>query len=115
METTMTNWLDAEIDALSVANENANTYPESLKLVENKITEVDIDFSKPFEKRPNKLNPTTMQVLIPCSVAGKAYTFWLNVQNPLYHELIKKGKSGTTKFKILRTGKQKDTRYSLIE
>lgn len=110
-----TNWLDSELDALSNQNENAQSYPESLKLVENKITEVEISFAVAFEKRPNKLNPNTKQVLIPCKVAGKDYTFWLNIQNPLYHELIKKGKLGTTKFKILRTGKQKDTRYTLVD
>jgi hypothetical protein len=107
--------MDSELDALSVANENATNYPESLKLVENKITEVTIDFSKPFEKRPNKINPNTMQVLIPSKVGDKQFTFWLNVQNPLYRDLLTRAKNGQKVFKILRVGKQKDTRYTLIE
>lgn len=115
MTDTQTNWLDTELDALSNLNQNAASYPESLKLIENKITEVEINITKAFEKRPNKMNPSTMQVLIPCKVAGKEYTFWLNVANPLYHDLIKKAKAGITKFKILRTGKQKDTRYTLVD
>lgn len=110
-----TNWLDAELNSLVEHNETASTYPESLKLIENKITEVEIDFSKQFEKKPNKMNPNTKQVLIPCKVAGKSYTFWLNVQNPLFRELLTQAKSGKSKFKILRTGKQKDTRYTLVE
>ena len=52
---------------------------------------------------------------MPCKIADKSYTFWLNVSNPLYHELLKKAKEGKTKFKILRTGKQKDTRYTIVE
>lgn len=108
-------WLDAEIDLLSSQNENAGTYPESLKLIENKITEIDFDFSKPLEKKPNKMNPNTRQALIPCKVADKQYTFWLNVANPLYAELLKQAKAGKTKLKILRTGKQKDTRYTIVE
>ena len=109
------NWLDSELDSLSNQNENAGNYPESLKLIENKITEIEFDFSKPFEKKPNKMNPKTNQALMPCKIADKSYTFWLNVSNPLYHELLKKAKEGKTKFKILRTGKQKDTRYTIVE
>ena len=109
------NWLDAEIDAMSVTNENATNYPESLKLIENKITEIVIDISKPFEKRPNKLNPNTKQVLIPCKAGDKNYTFWLNVQNPLYKDLVVKAKAGQLKFKILRTGKNKETRYTIVD
>jgi hypothetical protein len=109
------NWLDTELDSLISSNETAANYPESLKLIENKITEVEIDFSKPFEKKPNKMNPNTKQVLIPCKVLDKSYTFWLNVANPLYSELLKQAKAGKNKLKILRTGKQKDTRYTIVE
>lgn len=110
----ITNWLDGEIKALG-ENKPAADYPESLKLVENKITEVEVDFSKPFEKKPNKMQPDKMQALIPVKVAGQARTFWLAVANPLYRQLCEAGKKGITKFKILRTGTQKNTRYSIIE
>ena len=109
------NWLDLELNSLIEHNETATNFPESLKLIENKITEVEIDFTKPFEKKPNKMNPNTKQVLIPCKVGDKSYTFWLNINNPLYGELLKQAKAGKSKFKILRTGKQKDTRYNLVE
>jgi len=115
MTNTTLNWLDTEIDTLISQNENTTEFPESLKLIENKITEVTIDFSKPFEKRPNKMNPSTKQVLMPCKVADKSYTFWLNVANPLYSELLKQAKAGKSQFKILRTGKQKDTRYTIVD
>lgn len=108
------NWMDEELASFSTEKSNATSYPEPLKLIENKITEVEIDFSAKFEKKPNKLNPNTMQALIPCSVAGVKKTFWLNVANPLYHELITAGKAGTKKFKILKTGSKKDTRYTIV-
>ena len=110
-----TNWLDSELDALINSNETAVTYLEPLKLLENKITEITFDFSKAPEKKPNKLNPNTKQALIPCKVGNKDYTFWLNVQNPLYGELLKQAKAGKNTLKILRTGKQKETRYTIVD
>jgi len=110
-----TNWLDTELNSLVNQNETAGNYPESLKLIENKITEIEFDFTKAPEKKPNKMNPTTTQALMPCKVGDKSYTFWLNTSNPLYHELLKAAKAGKNKLKILRTGKQKDTRYTIVE
>jgi len=109
------SWLQTEIDSLNIGKPNAENYPESLKLIENKIVEVEIDFSKPFEKKPNKLNSGVIQALIPTRVGDTKKTFWLNVKNPLYGELCQLGKAGKTKFKILRTGKQKESRYTIVE
>jgi len=113
--TELANWLDSEIDSLTNQLTAKQDFPESLKLPENKVTEIEIDFKVKFEKRPNKMNPQTIQALIPCTFAGVKKTFWLNVANPLYAQICKAGKTGKTKFKIMRIGKQKDTRYTLVE
>jgi len=111
---TQSNWLDEEVKSLDANRPTANNYPEPLKLMENKITEIEVDFSKPFEKKPNKMNPDTVQALIPCKLGAEQRMFWLSVANPLYGQIIRAGKAGTTKFKILRVGTQKNTRYTIV-
>ena len=111
----ITNWLEKEIESLNQNKPAGETYPEPLKLLENKITEIVVDFSKPFEKKPNKMNSDTLQALIPVTVGNDKKMFWLSVKNPLYSQLCKLGQSGQTKFKILRVGTQKNTRYTIVE
>lgn len=110
-----TSWMESEIANIDKKDAAESKFPESLKFVENKITEVEIDFSKPFEKKPNKLNPGTIQVLIPVKQTGVIKTFWLNVANPLYVQILQAGLKGQKVFKILKTGTKKDTRYAIVE
>jgi hypothetical protein len=87
----------------------------SLKLQPNVITEIVIDFSKPFEKwtgNDAKGQPITKKI-IPCSVNGVRMNFWLNVKNPIYAEIIKA--QGQTTFKILQTGTQAKTQYQIVK
>ena len=109
------NWLDKEIENLNASKPEVMNYPEPLKLIENKLTEFEVDFSNAFEKKPNKINANVLQALIPCKVGDEHKVFWLNVRNPLYSEICNRGKIGQTKFKILRTGKQKDTIYTIVD
>ena len=110
----ITNWLEEEVKILET-NKPSLEYPEALKLPEKKITEIVVDFSKPFEKKPNKLSPGKIQAIIPVTNAGVKKTFWLNVSNPLYAQICKAGKAGQTNFKILRTGTGNDSRYTIVE
>ena len=108
-----TNWRDEEAKSLTQHSD----YEElpSLKLTPNVVTEITIDFSKPFEKwsgQDAKGNPVTKKI-IPCTVNGTRMNFWLNVRNPLYAELIKA--QGQTVFKILQTGTQANTKYVLVK
>ncbi len=108
------NWLQQEVKDLE-SNQPTISYPEALKLPEKKITEIEVDFTKPFEKKPNKLSPGKIQAILPVKVLGVNKTFWLNVANPLYGQICKAGIAGTTKFKILRTGTGNDSRYTIVE
>lgn len=108
-----TNWREEEAKQLAQHGD----YEElpSLKLTPNVVTEITIDFSKPFEKwvgQDTKGNPITKKI-IPCSVNGTRMNFWLNVKNPLYSEIIKA--TGQTTFKILQTGTQQNTKYVLVK
>lgn len=109
------SWLIKEVENLDLGKPSVTDYPEPLKLLENKITEITVDFSLAFDKKPNKTNPEVLQALIPVVEAGKNKVFWLNVSNPLYGQIVRAGKNGITKFKILRTGTQKATRYTILE
>src|SRR3990167_10010396 len=109
------NWIDEEIA-------NATLPPKyeqlpALKLQPNKLVEIDIDISKPFEmwNGSDSKGKSVTKKIIPVTFNGQRMNFWLNVKNPLYRELLEKIKKGQTKFKILQTGMQADTRYNLVE
>ena len=112
-QTTNTDWLAQEEATFKNANTEFEQLP-SLKLVQNEIVEFDIDFTKPFEKWSDETN-NTMKAIIPVTKAGVKHNFWLNIKNPLYHEIIRAGRTGQTHFKVLQTGSAKQTKYTLIK
>lgn len=113
-QTENSEWLVKEDESLKSAAPSTFEQLPSLKLVPNVITELDIDFSKPFGKWPDEVN-NTIKAIIPVSVNGTKMNFWLNIKNPLYAELIHAGREGTKHFKILQTGTQKNTRYTIVK
>ena len=88
----------------------------SLKLVPNVVTEITIDYSKPFEKwiGDNNGKPVTKKI-IPVLLNGNRMNWWLNTKNPVYAEVIKLGSQGQNVFKILQTGTQANTKYVLVK
>lgn len=108
------NWLDEEVKTFAQHTE----YEElpSLKLTQNVVTEITIDFSKPFEKWVGDNNgiPVTKKI-IPCSVNGTRFNWWLNVKNPVYKEVIMAGKENRNVIKVLQTGNQANTKYVLVK
>jgi len=111
-KTEQINWLEEEI----LQNQVPSDYEKlpSLKLLPNKLTEIEVDFNKQFEKWTDSETKTT-KAIIPVKLAGVRHNFWLNTKNPLYHQLLEKGKMGIVKFKVLQTGTQKDTRYNIVD
>ena len=110
---TETNWREEEAKNLT-----SNTSYEqllALKLQPNVVTEITVDFSKPFEKwqgQDTKGNIVTKKI-IPVTVGGIRMNWWLNVKNPIYAEIIKA--VGQTTFKVLQTGTQANTKYVLVK
>ena len=108
-----TNWREEEAKLITT-HSNYEQLP-SLKLTPNVVTEITIDFSKPFEKwigQDQKGNPVTKKI-IPCTVNGIKMNWWVNVKNPIYSEIIRA--TGQTTFKILQTGTQANTKYVLVK
>jgi hypothetical protein len=85
--------------------------------VENKITEIDINFGKPFQKYTtnNQNGVTVIKAIIPSRVGAENKIWWLNVKNPIYREVVDRGLKGQRKFKILQIGNQNKTQYKIVE
>lgn len=109
---TQENWLAEEVKALKNTAFDEDRAP-ALKLEENKITEVVVDFSKPFEEWKDEESQTTKKI-IPVKVNGNDFVWWLNVRNPVYHQIVELGLTGQSTFKVLQTGSKQNTRYTLV-
>ena len=107
------DWIAAELAKLQEERPNIEQV-EGLKMVENKLYEIDVDVSKPWEKWIDNTNGVVKKI-IPVMFEDKPYNFWLNTANPLYKALLERCQTGQTVFKITRTGKAKDTRYNILE
>ena len=107
-------WLNEEMKQFT----EQRTYEElpSLKLVPNVVTEIEVDFSKPFEKWVGETQGKSVtKKIIPILLNGNKMNWWLNVKNPVYSEIVKLGSQGQTKFKVLQTGSQANTKYVLVK
>lgn len=115
-QTKTANWLEVEAGTLNT-NSNFEKLPAMKFLEENKIEEITIDFSKPFDKYTDTSNPkkNIVKAIIPVMHNGERKIWWLNKANPTYKLLIEAGKKKQTLFKITRTGNQQDTKYNLLK
>jgi hypothetical protein len=114
-QTQNTNWLQEEAETLKENAFDGERKP-SLKLEENKIVEMTIDFSSPFQKwEDREESKVTIKKIIPVKVGEVELVWWLNIKNPIYGEIIKLGAEGQTVFKVIQTGNAKTTKYNLVE
>jgi len=108
------DWLKQEAEQINV-HDDYDELP-SLQFFENKIVTFTVDFSKPFNKWKGKQGTKEVtKAIIPVTEANVNKNLWLNVKNPLYGELVKKGAEGQTTFKVIQVGNQADTKYNIIE
>jgi len=114
-QTTQKDWLKSEAENLTKPTDFEEL--PSLKLQPNIIVELEVDFSKPFgEWEANEEDgKITIKKILPVTVSGTRMNWWLNTKNPVYSEIVKLGVTGQTKFKVLQTGTQKNTRYNLVK
>lgn len=107
-------WLDEEAKQLSTRTEYEDL--PSLKLIPNVVTEISIDFSKPFDKWSGENNgKPVVKRIVPVTLNGNKMVWWLNTKNPVYSEIIKLGQQGQSLFKVLQTGTQANTKYVLVK
>lgn len=111
---TTPTWLDEEEKNLTKPFDGDRL--PSLKLEPNKITEVIVDYSAPFGKWEGEQGGKKIKkAIVPVTVADEKKNFWINTKNPLYASIVKGGKAGQVKYKIVATGSQADTRYNLVD
>ena len=106
------DWLNKELEDLSSEKAKIDRKP-ALKLEENKIYEMEIDFSKPWDKWTNPEDGNVKKIL-PVKYGGVDSVWFLNVKNPCYRQILELGAKGQRKFKIIRVGAAKATRYNLV-
>ena len=113
-QTNATNWLNEEAKNFT-SQKNFEELP-ALKLTPNVVTEIFIDFSKPFEKWDGESNgkPITKKI-IPVTVNGTKMNWWINVKNPIYREVVLAGASHKNTIKVMQTGTKQDTRYIIVK
>jgi hypothetical protein len=111
----LANWLTHELARIAVEQpETVFDRRPALKIEENKLVELEIDFSKEWAKWEDQSNGVTKRI-IPVKHEGAEKVFFLNTRNPLYKELLILGNSGVKSFKIMRTGQAKGTKYILVK
>jgi hypothetical protein len=110
-EPTITNWIDEEVN--STQTQQTGERLPSLKLEAGKITSFTVDFTNPFNKWTS--SDGVVKALMTVIHKEENKILWMNVKNPLYHELLLKGKTGQKDFKISTTGTAKETRYTIVE
>jgi hypothetical protein len=109
---TTENWLSKEIEENKGQAFDGEKLP-ALKLEENKITDIEIDFSKPFDKWTAE--DGVVKKIVPVTVKGEKFVWWVNIKNPIYSQILQKGEVGINSFKVLQIGTQKNTRYTIVE
>lgn len=108
----VTNWIEEEVKTTKSEEFDGERLPP-MKLESGKIVSFSIDFSEPFKKWSD--GQGTTKSLIPVTHKEEKKILWMNVKNPLYGQLLVKGQTGQTKFKVSTTGSAKDTRYTIVE
>jgi len=108
------DWLKKEAEQINV-HEDYDELP-SLQFEENKITTFDVDFSEPFNKWTGKQgNKDVTKAIIPVVEKNEKKNLWLNVRNPLYGDIVKRGANGQKTFKVMQIGNKADTKYNVVE
>jgi len=107
------DWLQEELGNTN-EHEDFDSFP-SMKFEEKKVTTITVDFSNPFQKWTGEQgNKTVTKAIIPVMHNNEKKNWWLNTRNPVYREILKLATEGQSTFKILQTGTQANTKYSII-
>jgi hypothetical protein len=110
-EIELKQWLGEELSKIE-HDKCINDLP-ALKMEEGVIYEFEVVADKPFD---NYIATDGMiKKKIPVIHLGVKKLLWLNVRNPLYGQMVKQLVAGNKMFKVVRSGKEKNTRYSMVK
>ena len=108
-----TSWLDEEAAQFTSKTALTGEKLESLKLEAGKIVKFTVDFSNKFNVWTSPDGVT--KKIIPVTHKGVKKNLWLNQHNPLYKQIVERGKKGQKDFAVSTVGTQKDTRYTIVD
>jgi len=103
-------WIQKELDDIKKEREEMPT----LKFEEGVQTSFEVVFEDPFKTWIDSANDTIKKIL-PVIHEKEKKNLWLNTKNPLYQQILEKGNEGQRQFTVVRSGQQKQTRYTLVE
>lgn len=116
--TKIQDWTEQEKKELGVQTDTIFEKLPALKLEENKVTEITIDFSEKFKTydSTNLKGEPIKKAIIPVLSDGIRMNWWLNKKNPMYRELLEAGEGKNTIIvKIMQTGTKQNTKYILVK
>ena len=108
------NWLQEELAEVKSTQTFEGERKPALQFEENKISEFTVDISEPWKKWYDEENKTTKKI-VPCKRGEVECVWWINVKNPIYREIVESCASGQTHFKVMQTGKGKQTKYAIVK
>lgn len=110
------DWIKQELEEFAKNGFDGERLPTFKLEEENKEYLIKIDFSKPFDKKPDKFNDGVIKKLIPLEYEGTKYIWWLNVYNPCYKAILDAYvEIKQTEFRLMRNGSQADTKYIILK
>ena len=113
MQNETNEWLKEEQEELKKIQPSENLKP-ALVLEENKVVEFELVKGAEWKKYIDSDNGSVKKI-IPIIHNGEEMVFFLNTANPTYKDIVERAIKGQTKFKMLRTGQKKATRYTIVE
>lgn len=88
----------------------------ALKMEENKLYEIELVNGAEWRKYIDPNDANRIKKIIPVIHEGVEKVFFLSTANPLYKDLVTAAfKEGQRKFKIIRIGQAKGTRYKIVK
>lgn len=107
------SWLQQEAEQLKNTTGKYEEL-EALPLKDGTIVTFTVDTETPFgEYRKDENSP--LKKIIKVTHKGVRKNLWLNVKNPLYKQIVDLLVTGQREFTVSTTGKQQDTRYTLVK
>ena len=110
-QTNIQDWVKQELETTK-PNQTYDKIP-ALKLEDGTITSFEVLTEIPPGIYTSEEG--TIKRILAIMHKGERKNLWLNVKNPLYRDILMQLDSGNKKFTVSTTGKQKETRYTLVK
>jgi hypothetical protein len=109
----MATWINEELEQIKANNKNNAKF---MRFDVNTCETVTINLEKKPETVKDGFGKEKQRLIV--SHAGESKFWDLGKNNPIYHQILQKGKdlnATSITVKIIRTGENKETKYTLLK